>query len=60
MARIQSIEDYRRLAAERKAAKAKAEANSKIIADVIKDVASTSNDPALLAELMVMHRNASN
>jgi len=34
--------------------------NSEIITDAIKEVTSTTNDPALLAELMVMLGNSSN
>ncbi len=48
---INSIEEYRRVAAERKAAKAKAEAAAKTIAEVIAEVTSTSKDPAMVADL---------
>jgi len=51
MAHITSIEDYRRLAAERKAAKAQAEANAKVISEIISEVTSTCNDPAMRADL---------
>ena len=54
MAHITSIEDYRRLAAERKAAKAQAEANAKVISEIISEVANTCNDPAMRADLVQM------
>ena len=51
MAHIKSVEEYRRVAAERKAARAKAKAAAKTIAEVIAEVSSTSRNPAIIADL---------